>query len=211
MSNDLWWREAIGYLSFPQGGQSLQAEHQTLAFGCQGWHHFPECRCSHWCRQSYPPITPLVDQLRCLELFSGGYGGWNFGLDPIKRLCGTDFRVVAVDNDLEACRNYSLTHETKLISGYRKLPDAVLDLFTANCVLHADISSMTWLPPVVRWRPLLVFINALCLPSFGIDNVLSVCRTFCHNPWANGTGLVPWLVPGFCCPPFRAICVAVIL
>ena len=111
------------------------------------------------------PFPPRADgQLRCLELFSGGYGGWHFAMDIIKQHCGTDFRVVAVDNDLEACRTYSLSHESKLISGNRSLPADLLEKFSDHCVIHADITSKTWLPPVVSWRPHLVFVSAPCPP-----------------------------------------------
>ena len=111
------------------------------------------------------PFPPRADgQLRCLELFSGGYGGWHFAMDIIKQHCGFGFRVVALDSDLEACRTYALTHEAKLISGNRKLPSDMLDQFSEHCVIHADITSRVWLSPVVRWRPHLVFVSAPCPP-----------------------------------------------
>ena len=104
------------------------------------------------------------DQLRVLELFSGGYGGWHYALETIKWHTGTNYRVVAIDNDLEACRTYALNHESKIFNGSEKLPENFLDHFDDSCVIHADISSKAWLRPIARWHPDLICISAPCPP-----------------------------------------------
>lgn len=104
------------------------------------------------------------DQLRVLELFSGGFGGWKYAMDTIGQFTTVDYRVVAIDNDLEACRNYALTHETRIFNGGKMLPHDFLDHFKDSCVIHADVASKSWLGPIVAWQPDLVCLSAPCPP-----------------------------------------------
>lgn len=110
-------------------------------------------------------LGPRADeQLRVLELFSGGYGGWHYALQAIGWHTVFDYRVVAVDNDLEACRNYALNHDVKIFNGSQQLPENFLDHFDGSCVIHADISSRKWLQPITLWHPDVVCLSAPCPP-----------------------------------------------
>ena len=121
---------------------------------------------SDFCVDRESTILPLgsfaSDQFRCLELFTGGFGGWHFATTLVQKFWDKIIRVTAKDNDLEACRNYARPHDVKLISGSRVLSTDLLDTFQDDCIIHADISSKLWLPMLTTWKMHCICISAPC-------------------------------------------------
>lgn len=143
-------------------------------------------------------ILPLgdfaTDQFRCLELFAGGYGGWHFATTLIEKFWDKQIRVTAIDNDLEACRNYAITHDVKLISGTRMLSTDLLHKFHGDCIIHCDISSKFWLPLVTNWRPHCVCISAPC-PQWSLSGMAKGLDSFEGLLFAESIALCKFIQP----------------
>ncbi len=87
--------------------------------------------------------------------------GWHFATTLVQKFWDQKIWVTAIDNDLEACRNYARPHDVKLISGSRVLSTDLLD-FQDDCIIHADVSSELWLPMQTKWRLHCVCSSAPC-------------------------------------------------
>ena len=93
------------------------------------------------------PLTlgkPSEGDLRVLELFAGGFGGWRRSLDFLSRLFDMPMKILSVELCLQAALSFAISHGVPLISGFAPLPPSLVDRFR-HLVLHADIASQVWL------------------------------------------------------------------
>ena len=102
----------------------------------------------------------ITKQHWTFDLFSGGYGGWKFGLDIVQQYL-TNFAdemtyphhcVIGIDHDLPAVTQSSINHSAIL------LPDQGIpnDFFVHNecdTIFHAPIQSVHWKQSVALIRP----------------------------------------------------------
>ena len=132
-----------------------------------------------------------TDEVRILEFFAGGYGGWHFAATHLQHCTSVSTKVVGIENDLQACRSYAITHGVPIFSTQTSLPKNLLQVCD-NCVLHADVFSSKWLPLVTFWRPHIACVSAPCQPwsdagaskgllsfdGLAFTEVLGLCRFF---------------------------------
>ena len=141
-------------------------------------------------------ILPFPEQqfeeVRIVEFFSGGYGGWHSAVKHLACCTTTPVKVVGIENDLTACRNYAISHQVPVFSAKQPLPHDLLQSCQSSCVIHADVFSKRWLPPITTWRPHVACISAPCQPwseagvtkglmafdGLAFTEVLGLCRFF---------------------------------
>ncbi len=113
-------------------------------------------------------ILPFPEQqfeeVRIVEFFSGGYGGWHAATKHLSFCTSAPIKVVGIENDLTACRNYAISHQVPVFSAKQTLPHDLLHSCQSSCVIHADVFSKRWLPPITMWRPHVACISAPCQP-----------------------------------------------
>ena len=105
-----------------------------------------------------------ASEVRIVEFFAGGYGGWHFAAKHIQKCIDFPVRVVGIDCDLASCRNYAISHQVPLVSAQSDLPPEFLHTFKSSCIYHADVFSQKWLPSITAWRPHIACISAPCQP-----------------------------------------------
>ena len=112
-------------------------------------------------------VVPCIDKptgpIRVLELFAGGYGGWANALRVLKQQ-GNPAQIVALDHDLEACKNYAISHNAVLVNGMRVLDT---NLFVGNSldfIVHADVTDHHWLRAIGKWAPEVMVVSSPCPP-----------------------------------------------
>lgn len=142
------------------------------------------------CVMSFPPLQ--FEEVRIVEFFSGGYGGWHFAAKHLQQCTTLSCRVVGIENDLTACRNYAVTHQVPILSAQFMMPSDILHSFRDSCIIHADVFSQRWMPPITSWRPHIACISAPCQPwsdagasrglmsddGLAFTEVLGKCRFF---------------------------------
>lgn len=110
---------------------------------------------------------PVGRAIHVLELFSGGYGGWQFALEFLSSvLDNTQIDTIAVEKDLQLAMSYAISHQSNMIHGCEQMRS---DMFQEgqNWVLCADITDPSWLPEVAKWGVDLCTISSPCPPWSG--------------------------------------------
>eukprot|EP00438_Fugacium_kawagutii_P004950 Skav216522 [mRNA] locus=scaffold4485:211565:215905:- [translate_table: standard] len=102
--------------------------------------------------------------LHVLELFAGYYGGWHRALQHMHAHHGLHHQTIAIENDLRACAFFAMSHKLPIFDGHQNLAPDFFDTVMTSCILHADVTSMTWVPAVSKWHPQLMVMSPPCPP-----------------------------------------------
>ena len=94
------------------------------------------------------------------DLFSGGYGGWKFGLDIVQQylshyaddLTYPQHCVIGIDSDLPSVTQSCINHETVLLPD-QPIPNKFFVHNPHNAIFHAPIQSANWKQSVALVRP----------------------------------------------------------
>ena len=109
-------------------------------------------------------------QVKVLELFAGGCGGWSVECRFITSLTGTDFQTVAVERDIHASRAYAVSRNAPIWNGMSRLPIHGLASVKQDVLICADVQCLEWVPCVAVWAPDFACISAPCKPWSGAAN-----------------------------------------
>ena len=103
------------------------------------------------------------DEIRCLELFSGAWGGWAFGGKVLTGL-GRKWTFGAVEICHDLAKFYAANHRCPLIPVHGRLDPFLLENFPHGFVLNGDVSHPGWWEAAARWSPDVISISAPCPP-----------------------------------------------
>lgn len=139
------------------------------------------------------PQGGVTSPLRLLELFAGGFGGWQAGLDFIGQHVDLKHQTLAVDHDDSAIKCYAVAHHAKLIPSSTHLPRHI-DWGTDNWALQADIWDSQILPLLCDFDPKVVSMSAPCPPWSGAHTAEGV---FQHDglSFAKALLICKWIRP----------------
>ena len=115
----------------------------------------------------YSVVLPLARHLRgevrCLELFGGGWGGWSWAGKVLGSL-GAKWIFGAVEIGYDMAKIYALNHGCPLIPVTQKLPAQALVHFPNGFVLNGDVMNTAWWEAAAHWEPEVIAISAPCPP-----------------------------------------------
>ena len=102
----------------------------------------------------------MTKQYWVLDLFSGGYGGWKFGLNIVQQylanvadeLTYPKHCVIGIDSDLPSVTQSSINHSALLLPD-QPIPDAFFVHSQKDAIFHAAIQSLNWKQSVALVRP----------------------------------------------------------
>eukprot|EP00438_Fugacium_kawagutii_P030577 Skav232832 [mRNA] locus=scaffold2600:129402:130850:+ [translate_table: standard] len=170
-------------------------------------------------------ILPLTEDERdimhthkwVVELFCGGYGGWQQALTFLQQFGAPSFRTLAVDSSTEAVIQYALTHAFQIVHDVKPLHADFLHQFPFDTVIRDDVKSSKW-QQCLQWLYAKYWtISAPCQSwsgaghGAGFDNVdgmsmahaLSACKI--HRPRYVGLEQVEGMVNHAHFPVFLAL------
>eukprot|EP00438_Fugacium_kawagutii_P006175 Skav207463 [mRNA] locus=scaffold3545:320845:326083:+ [translate_table: standard] len=104
------------------------------------------------------------DKIHVLELFAGYYGGWHRAMKHFEAHYGLKSQVISIENDLRACVHFAASHGVPIFDGHSPLPVNFFEQVTKDCVLHADATSLSWLPAVGLWHASILCMSPPCPP-----------------------------------------------
>ena len=102
----------------------------------------------------------ITKQHWVLDLFSGGYGGWKFGLDIVQQylanfadeLTYPKHCVIGIDSDLPSVTQSSINHSAILLPD-QPIPNNFFADNVCDAIFHAPIQSHHWKQSVALIRP----------------------------------------------------------
>ena len=109
-----------------------------------------------------PCVEKISGPIRMLELFAGAYGGWASAVRVLKQQ-GNHTQIVAVDNDLDACKTYAISHGAALVNGMVAMDSLQFVNSISDFIIHADVKDRRWLRPIVFGLPKSLPFPALAL------------------------------------------------
>ena len=102
----------------------------------------------------------IAKQHWVLDLFSGGYGGWKFGLDIVQQhlsqyaddLTFPQHCAIGIDSDLPSVTQSCINHQAVLLPD-QPIPNKYFVQNTHDAIFHAPIQSNNWKQSVALVRP----------------------------------------------------------
>ena len=110
------------------------------------------------------PLTRLPrSEIRCLELFSGAWGGWAFAGKVLGGM-GRKWSFGAVEIAHDLAKIYAVNHRCPLVPAHVRLDPYLLENLPGGFVLNGDVSYPGWWEAASRWAPDVISISAPCPP-----------------------------------------------
>ena len=100
----------------------------------------------------------------CLELFSGGYGGWHLAGKFLKTLAFPDLKFAGVDWNMNAALQYAITHDASIIPDGLDISEETFYQMDSDLVFVQGIRDVKWLQTMSQIRPSYMTISAPCPP-----------------------------------------------
>lgn len=113
--------------------------------------------------------TPRNGDVKFLELFSGGVGGWAVGIRFIATHLGIPCRTLAVESDLDVLQYYAVTHDSVLIPAEEKIMKHIL-AFSNKVAVHAEVYDEALIKPISDWNADIATLSPPCQPFSGAGN-----------------------------------------
>eukprot|EP00438_Fugacium_kawagutii_P030552 Skav236001 [mRNA] locus=scaffold348:494599:499670:- [translate_table: standard] len=111
------------------------------------------------------PHGPNADgKLHVLETFAGGFGGWHLASSFITKLCQTDMRTIAIEENMMKAIQWAVAHNAVLLEAMTTMPDIDADHFAHDMILHADIEGRAWWKFIGTWGVDLLLVSSPCPP-----------------------------------------------
>ena len=82
-----------------------------------------------------------------LEQFSGGFGGWSFGLRYLEsqiEACEAPHRILGIESNLPYATQYALSHGSCLIGNPHDMPTNFISQLDRNAVIVTRIQELCW-------------------------------------------------------------------
>ena len=103
-----------------------------------------------------------------LELFSGGFGGWSMANRILsQRFMVPMVRTVSIDHDNHAMQNWIRNYGGHYVETSQNLPWELIEIFTGNIGIVADVQSYHWRQMAAASEPNLATISSPCISWSG--------------------------------------------
>lgn len=128
----------------------------------------------HWIVDEHCILIPMDkkqdDKFKILETFAGGFGGWSYALNFLRRVHAVPSQIVAIEEELAAAVNFASNHDALLIESHFPITPQILLQHTGDIILHGDVRRKHWWQSVALWQPDLMTISAPCQPWSGAQS-----------------------------------------
>eukprot|EP00438_Fugacium_kawagutii_P003437 Skav200190 [mRNA] locus=scaffold2383:195121:199644:+ [translate_table: standard] len=102
--------------------------------------------------------TPLT----VVELFAGGFGGWSMAWSVLNQMMKEKVNVLAVDDNLSACRTYAITHEAAFIPEGGEICKQDFERKSNRIIWQADVAEQKTIETIASMNADLITVSAPC-------------------------------------------------
>ena len=120
---------------------------------------------SFWMPLHQVDAAPVI--FHHFEVFAGGFGGWSMALRLAMNQLNKEAQSVALDADPQVARSFALTHHASFVQPNGMSPRHMIDAFSGNWIICADVLDSTWCPAVAKWGVDLATVSFPCQPWSG--------------------------------------------
>eukprot|EP00438_Fugacium_kawagutii_P023906 Skav222579 [mRNA] locus=scaffold1897:19899:24329:- [translate_table: standard] len=115
-------------------------------------------------RATWAPVTEgkETDHLRVVEMFSGGFAGWAMAWKTLQPAMTRTMESLAIDNDVQACRTYAITHKATFLPEEAQLTTDVFATKGHALIWNANVERPELCAQITRINPEIVTISAPC-------------------------------------------------
>lgn len=113
-------------------------------------------------RWAFLPQGRDATTLKCVELFSGGFAGWSKAWTQLTPDMTKNLQIVAIDNDIAACRSMAISQNMPMIPEDKPLPTDMTQLHGKSVVIQRDVMDADVRTLITKWEPEAITISAPC-------------------------------------------------
>ena len=108
--------------------------------------------------------APNVSQSIENRCFAGAYAGWKHACRFLNDHFGIPFQTVGVEQDLNTCVAYAMSHDATVIDPKTRQHPVDLASEQGDFIIHASMDDDAWMPMVGEWGVHLMTISSPCQP-----------------------------------------------
>ena len=113
-------------------------------------------------------VIPIFEAAHCensmIELFAGGFGGWQFANQFMNELSQKRFKTLAVEKVMENCMQYAIQHEAVIFDSFSNMDEHNMRFLDVDHIYQGDVRDTHWQRHVADLRPLVWTVSAPCPP-----------------------------------------------
>ena len=99
-----------------------------------------------------------------VELFAGGFGGWQFANAFMMQIEQKRLTTLAVEKVMANCMQYAVQHDAVIFDSLSCMEDYDMMILGKDHIYNGDVRDLHWQKHVANLRPLLWTVSAPCLP-----------------------------------------------